>query len=304
MSLRVLFPDGTVINERYEIVRQIGAGGYSLVFEARDHTGERDVALKLLDLVGLREGMRRYEEFVQRFEREVQTLSKLSSAHIVALLDSGIERSRGVPFLVMELLRGETVYDYVKESGPFAPGRLWRLFLPLLDALGGAHRKGIVHKDLNPSNIFLSGAGTREEELSILDFGSAYWMEAIVRLTSKNAFVGTPRYIPPEYSDDQVVTPALDVYQMALVLIEMLSGEPAVRADNRLAALFAHSKGDLVAPAALASTPLWSVLQCALSRDVGRRYANAAAFAAALRAIDPGAIPTCAPGDPPRRLSD
>jgi serine/threonine protein kinase len=187
------------------------------------------------------------------------------------------------------------------------PEHLLPLFISCLDALGEAHELGIVHKDLKPSNLFLSDPGTRSEALRIVDFGIAHIKngpgdageqpdppeakERSGRLTATGQILGTLQYLTPEYIASQTVTPALDVYQMALILVELLSGDRVIKTDNPFECLRIHTFGLLELPEYLLASPLGPVLRHALASEVSERIPDANAFAEALSEIDPAAIP-------------
>ena len=173
-------------------------------------------------------------------------------------------------------------------------GRALALFMPCLEALAEAHRLGIVHKDLKPSNLFLTHPGTRREALLIVDFGVARitreaedaLKEAGGGETLPGQAVGTPPYMAPEYIERQIVTPALDVYQMGLILCEALSGRQVVSSEVGWSALVMHVSGELDIPSVvLEDDALRPVLFKALDKDHMRRYPDAGALMKALEAI-------------------
>lgn len=301
MILEHYLTAGTMIQDRYRIIDIVGAGGFSLVLKALDTQTGRLVAIKVLDITGF-SSEKRLEEFLQRFEREALVIAKLQHPHVLEIYGHGVHGQHQLPFMIVELLQGANVSMYLHKNGGFDPVRLWSLLLPVIEALGLAHDHGIIHKDLSPANLFLRYPGEDDESMCVLDFGIAYWKASTKRLTSKNSFIGTPRYIAPEYASEQIVTPAIDVYQSALVLVELLCGAPVVRAENKLAALFSHARGHLEVPEKLADTDLWPVLRKALSFDHTQRYANARDFGAALASIDPASLPQLDALDPVVKL--
>lgn len=281
-----------VINGRYRIVRRIGAGGFAVVFEAFDLQIDRPVAVKVLHigLSGDEEEVHRI--LMERFEREAKLAARVEHPNVVSIYDFGIIEGHNQPFIVMELLKGHDLEHQIYRKGVMAPSHIIPLYIGCLTALGIAHSHGIIHKDLKPSNLFLKNPGERFETLCIVDFGIAYINEAVrERLTQDGQLLGTPSYLTPEYITDRVVSPPLDVYQMALILIEALLGEPIVEHPEHLAAMLKHVRGELHVPRSLLESPLGPVLRRALAYYPAERYADALEFADALGKVDISQIP-------------
>ncbi|MEL6180718.1 MAG: serine/threonine-protein kinase, partial [Myxococcota bacterium] len=175
------------------------------------------------------------------------------------------------------------------EYGPMDPGRTLALMQGVLGGLGHSHSIGIVHKDLKPSNLFLSRPNSPDESLIVMDFGIARVASMDSKTVTGN-FVGTPRYYAPEYIREQVVTPALDVYQMGLILVEMLTGRPVVETNDPFQCIHDHCTGSLKLPPMLMAGPLGPILETALHLDYTRRFPNAYAFLDVLRGISPDTI--------------
>jgi serine/threonine protein kinase len=275
---------GIILGERYEITSRIGSGGFAIVYEATDTKVSRQVAIKVIDLERHIEERSR-QSYIKRFEREARLAVSVRHPCVVEVLDLGVT-DEDVPYIVMERLEGWDLDSQSHRHGPMKPKRLIPLFIQALEGLGCAHEKDIVHKDLKPSNIFLRNPGKRHEQLCILDFGVARRINtATARLTQTDSAFGTPHYMAPEYSTSQIATPALDVYQMGLILVEMLMGEPVVSHPEPVAAMFQHVRGDLSIPQALLESPLGEALRCALSTNHLHRYQDGFEFADALRQL-------------------
>jgi serine/threonine-protein kinase len=204
---------GTAIG-RYLIVRRRARGGMATVYEAERADGEyrQRVALKIL-----RRGLDT-DDLVQRFLTERQILSSLSHPNIARLLDGG-STADGRPFLVMELVEGRPITAYADEHGLDTPARL-ALFLHVADAVDAAHRQLVVHRDIKPSNIFVEAGG----QVKLLDFGIAKLLDADVEHTRAGSRAMTPDYASPEQLSDGLITTATDVYQLGLLLRELLTG--------------------------------------------------------------------------------
>jgi eukaryotic-like serine/threonine-protein kinase len=291
-------PTGYVLDGRYEIVRAIGAGGFAYVYEANQLNIERPVAVKVLSPPRTLEDR---DHYFQRFVREAKLAAQIRHPNVVTIHDYGVADEH--PFIVMELLEGRELKQELRAHGPMDPARALPLFIECLDALGEAHERKIVHKDLKPSNLFLCDPGGRREVLRILDFGVARLQEG-ESLTQSGRVYGTMRYMAPEYLRKQTVTPSLDVYQMGLILVEALAGKPAIDADDHLVCITAHFLGELEIPEALLEGPLGPVLQKALAVGYTDRYENAHAMRVALEAIDPKDIAKVEKSAPVRLLND
>ena len=284
MGLRDIIKKGTMVQERYEIIRIVGSGGFALVFEAYDHKRDRTVAIKMMETMGFK-NMDKLQVYLKRFEREAMLIARLRHPNVLKIYGYGMHGDDQIPYMIVEFLRGRDMSRHIDECGPVHASRVFPLFLPILDALGQAHAHGVVHKDLSPSNLFWKNPDTDQESWCVLDFGIAYWRSAAARLTAKNSFMGTPRYVAPEYALTQKVGSTVDVYQLGLVLVEILCGAPVVRETDKLQALLAHTKKGLVVPERMRDTALWPVLKKALSANPDERYEDAHVFAEALAQI-------------------
>ena len=289
---------GQVVAERYEIRKHLGTGGFAKVYRAFDMRIERDVAIKFLNLRGMHVSDSAVYNILERFEREAKLAARIPHRNVVNIYDIGqVDEDPFKPFIVMELLQGMDMDQFMSTQGAMAPKRLLPLFVDCLDALGKAHEAGIVHKDLKPSNLFLSDPGQRSEALRIVDFGIAHIKgggeggSGGNRLTATGQILGTLQYLTPEYIASQIVSPALDVYQMGLILVELLTGRPVIETDNAFECLRIHTFGLLELPEYLLLSPLGPVLRQALESDHVQRYQDAAAFADALSQIPAEAIP-------------
>lgn len=273
-------PVGMRIDDRYEILGVLGVGGFATVYRAHHLTIDRDVALKVMDL---KKGVD--PSYSERFFREAKIAAKIHHNNVVSIYDFGHVQETSQPYIAMEMLHGHDLSHELSESGPLSPQRAFVLFRPVLDALSEGHRLGIVHKDLKPENLYLVDPGGQRELMKILDFGVARINSAeVAKLTSAGQLLGTPRYLAPEYIKSQSVSPAIDVYQMALILSEALTGIPAVSGDP-FHAMMLHCSGQLQISDFLLEGRVGEVFRKAIAIDPAERYPDCEAFGQAMDSI-------------------
>ena len=277
----------TLLDGQFELREEIGSGGFATVY-AGSHIGSgTPVAIKIMRR---RPDPERHAEFTNRFVAEAHLAVKVQHPNIVTIHHYGVTPDE-LPYMVMELLKGLDLETELAENGPLDPVRALPMFSACLDALGHAHAQGIVHKDLKPANLFLHRPDPEREIMKVVDFGVARMgQDEEARLTRTGQPVCTPGYAAPEYITHLRATPAVDVYQMGLILIEALTGTPVVSSQNPLTCIMAHVKGNLELPPAMMAGPLGPILRRALALKDTDRYPEGIAFARALRQIDPRSL--------------
>ncbi len=217
---------GTLVGDRYEIVRLIGEGGMGSVYEARHKILGRHVAIKVL-----RPEVVHNESLVARFLQEAKAAAELHHKNIVELTDYGVDGDR--PYMVMELLKGEDLGHLLKREGTLSVPRLVTILDPILRALAMAHERGVIHRDIKPENIFLVHEDEGDPTPKIVDFGIAKRQEENVQLTSANMALGTPAYMAPEQiMSSRSVTGAADQYAVGVTMYEALTGRNPYDADT------------------------------------------------------------------------
>ncbi|MCA8923881.1 MAG: protein kinase [Planctomycetes bacterium] len=208
--------------DRYRKLEALGEGGTGTVYRAVDSVGGEVVAVKVLH-AGLESS-----NMLQRMAREVRTLRQLNHPGIVRVFDAGVHR--GLPFLVMDFVEGETLTQRVHTGGPLGQREAAELVLRMSEALAHAHGRGILHRDLKPDNVLLDHRGRP----SVTDFGLALELNDRQRLTRSGALLGTPGFLAPEQAkgDKQRVGPATDVYGLGGVLYYALTGRVPIPGEN------------------------------------------------------------------------
>jgi serine/threonine protein kinase len=261
-----------VLGGRYRLIRRIASGGMGAVWEAEDTVLHRRVAVKLLS-----EALASDPRFAQRFRREALAVAGLSHPFIASVFDYG--ENGGPPFIVMELVNGETLAERLHREGRLPQHEAVRIAAATAAALQAAHDAGIVHRDVKPGNVMLTASG----EVRVLDFGIA--ATAGAPLTATGARMGTATYLSPEQARGEPPTAASDVYSLGVMLFEMLAGRPPFVAENPVAVAAQHieqAPPDLAEVAPDVDPHVVMACQLALIKDPAARPPSAAAFASML----------------------
>jgi serine/threonine protein kinase len=301
---------GQIIGGRYRLTHVIGEGAMGEVYRAQvEAAGVRatEVAVKLL-----RPERSRDPEAVERFLAEVQAMRALSHPSIARVLDTGEsqgddqESSPSVPYVVMELLGGESLRTLLRHHGRVDRGTALAVILPVLEALDAAHRHGIIHRDVKPENIQIrttpestgDGVGPRRAQVMVLDFGIAKVVDASIAIGGHNTtigmVVGTPGYFAPEQAVGETkIDGRVDVFAVGAVLFEMLTGQRAFDGTSPVAIASRVVNEAVPTLAQLhveAPAELQRLLDRSLAKKAADRFASAHDFALAVAALAPGEL--------------
>jgi serine/threonine-protein kinase len=274
---------GVVLQDRYRILERIATGAMGAIYRAERLKLGRAVAVKFLDVSFDAAA----DELLRRFEREARAMSRLGHPHCVSVIDFGVADA---PYIVMEYVTGTTLEQLI-DWGPVAPARALNILRQVLAGLAHAHRQEIIHRDIKPANIMLTEATGTGDHARILDFGLAKLLDVAPRdLSTAKLVLGTPSYMSPEQSLGRPVDARSDLYSVAVVAFELLTGEKPFADPDKMETLRMHREEPPprladVAPALHPSEQLERVISRALAKRPADRFASAIDFAAALDSV-------------------
>lgn len=269
-----------VLGGRYEVGALLGRGGMAEVHRGYDTRLGRPVAVKLLRLDLVRD-----HTFLTRFRREAQAAAGLNHPAIVAVYDSGedtVHDAGGaeipLPYIVMELVEGETLRQQLNTHGRLEPGEAARVTIGVLEALAYSHRNGIIHRDIKPGNVMVTKTGA----VKVMDFGIARAIaDSAATMTQTSAVVGTAQYLSPEQAQGQPVDARSDLYSTGCMLFELLTGRPPYLGESPVSIAYQHVGEPVPVPShynPLVPPSLDTVVGRALVKDRNERYQSAQDF--------------------------
>lgn len=270
---------GKVLAGRYEVLNRIGQGGMALVYRARDLALNRFVAIKML-----KEQWAQDEDVVNRFSMEARAAASLDGRHIVQVYDVGMDE--GSHYIVMELVNGPNLKDYISTHGPLDVAMALNIADQVAEALGEAHERQIIHRDIKPQNILVAEDGTAK----VTDFGIARAMTSST-LVNTGSLLGTAQYLSPEQARGKAVGPATDLYGLGVVLFEMLTGSPPYQGDSALAVALQHMQEpppDVRSLRPDVPEPVARLITRLLAKDADDRFSSAEAFRQRLHEVQAG----------------
>lgn len=282
-----------ILNGQFQILQKIGSGGMGAVYRALQREMNRMVAVKILH-----PKLTARKDLASRFRREARAMSQLSHPNTAKVFLYG-ELEDGSLYIIMEYLEGKNLNQTVRAEGPFPLERALPILISVCGALDEAHRAGIVHRDLKPENLFLcQGAGMKDFP-KVLDFGLAKVGERQMRpgsviLTQEGMVFGTPEFMSPEQAQGKTLTAASDIYSLAAILYEVLTGKLPFEAKNAMDYIQLHVTGRPIplserVPGKTFPRLLDQIIGRALSKRPEDRFASAADFATAMQSVLSGA---------------
>ncbi|MEU7584981.1 Stk1 family PASTA domain-containing Ser/Thr kinase [Micromonospora sp. NPDC049230] len=278
---------GSLIDGRYRIRGRVARGGMATVYTATDERLERTVAVKIIHPTQAPEARVGTANFVARFTDEAKTIARLTHPNVVAVYDQGTHA--GLPYLVMEYVRGRTLRDVLAERRRLNPDEALAIIEQMLAAIAAAHRSGLVHRDVKPENVLVAEAPTGgvanlvDSVVKVADFGLARAVEASADEEQGNQLMATVAYVAPELVTEGRADPRTDVYSAGIVLFEMLTGRVPYDGDRPVDVAWQHVDRDVPAPSMLVPglpPVLDDLVQRATRRDPAARPADAGALLA------------------------
>src|SRR5436305_3121771 len=263
---------GSFIDHRYKVVSRLGSGGMADVYLAEDEQLGRKIALKLLH--------RRFAEdpdFVERFRREAQAAAGLQHPNVVGVYDRG--GYDGTYYIAMEYVPGRTLKQLIRDEAPLDPVRAIDITMQVLKAARFAHRHGVIHRDLKPQNVIVG----ESDQAKVTDFGIA--RAGASDMTETGSILGTAQYLSPEQAQGHAVSASSDLYSIAVMLYEMLTGRVPFEGEQAVTIAIKHVSEAPTAPTTVnPSLPvdLEQVVMWALNKNPADRPADADQFIGAL----------------------
>ncbi|MDR1851150.1 MAG: Stk1 family PASTA domain-containing Ser/Thr kinase [Propionibacteriaceae bacterium] len=272
---------GRVLVGRYQILRMIAKGGMATVYEAKDLTLGRSVAVKVMH-----DGLCTDPAYVTRFKREAISAAGLQHPGIVSIFDQGVDEGR--PFIVMEYVPGGTLRHLITNTAPIGPKRAVELMLPIVDAVAYAHESGILHRDLKPENVLIAQG---RNQIKVADFGLAKPVASQMN-SNPGTLMGTVSYVSPEIVTNSPYDARADVYALGIILFEMLTGVKPHTGDSPVAVAYSHVNTDTPAPSTMlpaADTAIPDYLDAlvlaATARQPEKRPANGSVLLEMMRKV-------------------
>jgi serine/threonine protein kinase len=281
---------GTVLQDKYRVISEIGRGGMSIVYKARHEMMDKQVAIKMLQ-----QGLMGDQTSIKRFQQEAQAASCLAHQNVITIFDFGVSPT-GQPYLVMDFLEGHSLADVIKAENHISQRRAAAIFIQACDALEHAHQKGVLHRDLKSSNIMLVDYDSNPDFVKVVDFGIAKLMpnsgKQQQNLTATGEIFGSPIYMSPEQCLGLTLDARSDIYSMGTMLYEALTGQPPLLGANIIDTMQMHVESVPARPSKIRSDlqisgPLEMICVRSLEKKPENRFKSMGEFRDALLAIVP-----------------
>jgi serine/threonine-protein kinase len=280
-----------LLDGQFQVIQKIGTGGMGSVYKALQPAMNRTVAIKILH-----PKLANRKDLTSRFRREARAMSQLSHPNTVKVFMYGQLEDDGALYIVMELLEGRNLNQTVRKEGPLAMERAIKILTQVCGALQEAHELGIVHRDLKPENIFLSNQGGITDFPKVLDFGLAKVTERQMQpgsliLTQEGMVFGTPEFMSPEQAQGRALDARSDIYSLAVILYEALTGKLPFVAKTPMEYIQKHVMEPIIGlnervPDKTFPPELGAIIEKALQKKPDDRYQSARELAEALAALD------------------
>jgi serine/threonine protein kinase len=278
---------GTILANKYRLVSLLGRGGMGSVWRAERIGWQAPVAIKLMNAVDMHDS-----PSLARFQREARLAASLRSVHVVQVLDDGVDAATGAPFIVMELLDGESLAERLSRVKRLRPQVVAQIVTQIARALARAHEAGLIHRDLKPDNILIM-RNDDEELVKVLDFGIAKWLAGPQSPTGGTGtlagqMLGTPAYMSPEhFANSANIDHRADLWSLGVIAFECLVGARPFQGDTLVSLALSVCSGKYALPSSLAHVPdgfdAWFAR--AVSPDPAQRFPSARLMAEELRGL-------------------
>ncbi len=259
-----MLKEGIFLGKRYEIIGKIGAGGMADVYKGKDHKLNRFVAIKVL-----KSDYRSDEVFIQKFLSEAQAAAGLMHPNVVNVYDVG--QDRGLYYMVMELVEGITLKEYIEKKGRLTPKETVSISIQMVTGIQAAHKQHIIHRDIKPQNIIIS----KEGKVKVTDFGIAH--ATTTTKTISASVMGSVHYASPEQARGGVVDEKSDIYSAGITMYEMITGHVPFDGDSTVSVAIKHLQENIISPAEEVPDIPYSleciVMKCT-QKNPDRRYLN------------------------------
>ncbi|MGD9680196.1 MAG: protein kinase [Candidatus Obscuribacterales bacterium] len=281
------------ISDHFETLSLLGEGGMGRVFEVRNRDLDSHFAVKVLD-----DALAKDRTALARFIQEAKSISKLNHPNIIGVYEHGTTNS-GAPYLVMDCLDGKTLGQSVKDGGPFEPSRAINIFLQIAEALDHAHKTGIIHRDVKPSNVMLCRTESGLEAVKVLDFGIAKVLpmaDTTATLTQTGDVFGSPLYMSPEQCEGHDLDQRSDIYSFGCLMFEVLTGKAPFAGENPFKVMLSQVQKDPPAMRQVNSDidlprGMESMIRRCLAKNPADRYQSMEELMKDLRLLEQGQVP-------------
>jgi eukaryotic-like serine/threonine-protein kinase len=232
----LVIKDKDIIDERYQIIRELGEGGFAFVYQAEDLITGKEIALKII-----KENAIKTQDNVTRFEREARASASLNHPNIVKVVNIGYHHH--LPYMASELIKGKTLRGQLDEIKRLSFAKASEVMYQLCEAVSFAHSYLVVHRDIKPDNVFM----TPDEMVKLGDFGIAFFENAH-RVTQSQVIIGSVHYLPPEVTNGQSPTFRSDIYSLGVTFFELITGRVPFEGNNQINVAMMHIKEKFPSP--------------------------------------------------------